>query len=330
MTALSRREFGTFVLLTGLSGLGGASQPVAALAGVPRRTAAGGVVLGASTYSFRDLSRVTGKDNVDDVIRAIRAAGVHDIELAFTNVEPAPPSTGPFLGGSNAYPRRIVLSPEEVAATNATARTALREWRRQTPTAVFDNVRGKFEAASITVHACALGYDASFTDDEIDATLRQVKALGVSTVSSPMTMATAARLVPFAERHGVTIAIHNQVEGHPSGAIAASALGDALALSPAFRLKLDIGNLTASDADAVSVLRAHQARVSYVLVKDRLRHGGASQALGEGDTPIAAVLGVLKSSPSAIPALVEYDYAGLRSSAEEVAAAVGYMTRVVA
>ena len=100
--------------------------------------------------------------------------------------------------------------------------------------------------------------------------------------------------MPFAERHQVAVAIHNQVDGNPAGAIATPQLEQALALSPAFTLKLDIGNLTASNCDAVAELREHQSRVSHVLVKDRLRNGGASQPFGEGDTPIKGVLDVLE------------------------------------
>ena len=75
-----------------------------------------------------------------------------------------------------------------------------------------------------------------------------------------MTMATAARLAPFAERHQVSVAIHNQVDGNAAGAIATPELKEALALSPAFRLKLDVGNLTASNCDAVAELRDHHGR----------------------------------------------------------------------
>ena len=81
-------------------------------------------------------------------------------------------------------------------------------------------MRGKLAAAGITVHACALAFDDSLTDEEIDATFRQVKALGVTTISSPLTMAIAARLVPFAERHQIAVAIHNQVDGNAAGEIA--------------------------------------------------------------------------------------------------------------
>ena len=258
------------------------------------------------------------------MIRALKAVGATHVELALANLEPAPPSTAPVMGGSAAYPRRIVMTPEQVAATNSVARAELRAWRLQTPAGVFDQARGKLAAAGLTVHACALAYNDSFSDDEIDATFRQVKALGVTTVSSPLTMATARRLAPFAERHQVSVAIHNQVDGNPAGAIDTPALKQALALSPAFTLKLDIGNLTASNCDAVAELREYRSRVSYVLVRDRLRNGGASQPFGEGDTPIKKVLSALATSPPAIPAAIEYDYVGLRSPVDELKASVAF------
>jgi sugar phosphate isomerase/epimerase len=317
--ALSRREFGKAVV---------AGVPFTAAIAATRVYASEPLRIGVSTSSFRDLPRAMGRDNVDEVIRALKSARVTDIELALANVEPAPPSTGPFRGGTPAYPRLIVLTPEEVAATNGAYRAELRMWRKQTPLSLFEGVREKLNAAGIAAYACAVTYDDSFTDDEIEITMRQVKALGASVVSSPMTIATAARLAPFAERHGLTVAIHNQVDGNSAAAIATGDLDKALALSPAFKLKLDIGNLTASNCDAVNELRARQARVSHVLVKDRLRNGGASQPFGEGDTPIGEVVKLLKASTGSIPVFVEYDYAGLRSSVEEVTTALAYTSRI--
>jgi sugar phosphate isomerase/epimerase len=260
------------------------------------------------------------------VIRALQAVQATHVDLDFANVEPAPPDTGPRVGGTPAYPQLIILTPAQIAAIKAQARKDLRVWRSRTELPYFDDVHRRLTAAGLTVHACSLAYDESFTDDEIDTTFRQAKALGASTISSPMTMATAARLVPFATRHQMTVAIHNQVDGNAAGAIATDQLSAALALSPAFTLKLDVGNLTASNCDAVAELRERQARVSYVLVKDRLRNGGASRHFGEGDTPIPAVLEVLEGVKSPIPALVEYDYVGLYSSVEEVKAALSYLT----
>jgi sugar phosphate isomerase/epimerase len=313
--ALSRREFATIVV---------AGIPV--VAGL-RAFAAGPVTLGVSTTSFNQLPRVEGTDNVDEIVRALKAVQAKHIELAFANVEPAPPNVEPFIGGTAAYPRRIVPSPQEVAATNKFYRTGIRQWRGEVDLGYFEKAGAKIAAAGMTVHACSIAYDESFTDAEIDATLKQVTALGANTVSSPMTMATAARLAPFAERHRITVAIHNDVDGNAAGAIATSQLKDALAISQRFQLKLDVGNLTASNQDAVATLREHQARVSHVLVRDRLRNGGVSQHYGEGDTPIAGVLNVLRNAPASIPAIVEYDYAGLRPSVEEVTALLAYLAR---
>ena len=303
MRSLSRREFGKIVMVGAPLALGvGRSTPA---------VAGSRVTLGVSTSSFRDLPRVTGRDNVDDVIRALQAVGATHIELDFANVEPAPPDTGPRMGGTPAYPQLIVLTPGQIAAIKAQARAALRVWRSRTDLDYFAGVGRKLTAAGLTVHACSLTYDDSFTDEEIDTTFRQVKALGASTVSSPMTMATAARLAPVAARHQLTVAIHNQVDGNPAGAIGTGQLSEALALSPAFRLTLDVGNLTASNGDAVAELREREMRVSHVIVKDRLRNGGASQHFGEGDTPIPAVLDLLETSRASIPALVEYRLRGL-------------------
>jgi sugar phosphate isomerase/epimerase len=228
------------------------------------------------------------------------------------------------MGGSAAYPKRIVMTPEQVAATNGSARAAVRTWRLQAPVSVFEQMRGRLAAAGLTVHACALALNDSFSGDEIDAAFRQAKALGVTTISSPLTMATARRLVPFAERHHVSVAIHNQMDGNAAGAIDTPGLKHALALSPAFTLKLDVGNLTASNCDAVAEFREYGPRVSYVLLRDRLRNGGASQPFGEGDTPIRNVLTALAGSTPRIPAVIEYDYVGLRSSVDELRASVAY------
>ena len=79
---LSRREFGKAVI---------AAAPLAGAFATVRLAAATPLRVGVTTSSFRDLPRATGRDNLDDIIRALRSARVTDIELALANVEPAPP-----------------------------------------------------------------------------------------------------------------------------------------------------------------------------------------------------------------------------------------------
>jgi sugar phosphate isomerase/epimerase len=314
MAVISRREFGG-VLIAGLPLAAGLGSATMSAADVP---------IWVSTSSFRDLPRVPGRDNLEQVIRSLQAVRATHVELALANLEPAPPNTAPVMGGSAAYPKRIVLTPEQVAATNSVARAELQAWRLQAPASLFEQMRGTLASAGLTVHACAVAYNDSFSDEEIDATFRQVKALGVTTVSSPLTMGMARRLGPFAERHKIAVAIHNQVDGNPSGAIDTPALKQALALSPAFTLKLDAGNLTASNCDAVAEWQEYRSHVSYVVLRDRLRNGGASQPFGEGDTPIKKLLSLVGTSTPVTPAMIEYDYLGLRSSVDEVKTCLAY------
>src|SRR5262245_61647952 len=143
MTTFSRREFGRTVL---------AGIPVAATLSAVGLRADTAVTVGVSTDSYRDLARVTGQDNVDEVIGAVQIAHATRIELAFAHLEPAPPPTAPFMGGSAAYPQRVVLTPEQILSMNAGARQALRTWRSQTNDSFFDAIRGKLSAAGLVVH----------------------------------------------------------------------------------------------------------------------------------------------------------------------------------
>lgn len=319
MSSYSRREFGKMVA---------AGIPLAALARRIPLMAAGSVTVGASTASFRALPQALGRDNVDDIIAALKLAGVKTIELSSVNFEPGMPDLGSSVkGGSAAYPSLVKRSPAEIAAIRARARQELRAWRNTTGADYFQNVRVKFAAAGIAIHSIAFDYTDAFSNDEVELTLKQAEALGVSVVSSPLTMAMAKQIVPVAAGHQIRIAVHNQVDGNKDELIGTAQLAELLALSPAFALKLDVGNLTASNCDAVEELRTHQSRVSHVLVQDRLRNGGAPQMFGEGDTPIAGVLSLLKGS--SIPAFAEYGYFGLNSPADEVRHCVEFMQHAV-
>ena len=104
--------------------------------------------------------------------------------------------------------------------------------------------------------------------------------MGVATVGSPLTMAMARRLVPFAERHKVSVAIHSQVDGNASGAIDGGSQARARVV-PAFTLKLDVASLTASNCDAVADARARSRLSSVVLRVDCATAGPASPSAKE-------------------------------------------------
>src|SRR5207249_3529332 len=130
------------------------------------------------------------------------------------------------------------------------------------------------EAAGISLFAYRVDYDQQFTDEEIDITFRQAKALGVRTIASLTTLSVARRLAPFAARHDMTIALHNTANTKDPDAIATpQSFRAALALSNRFRLNLDIGHFTAANGEAVAFIQENHAVISHIQLKDRTRNG---------------------------------------------------------
>src|SRR5262249_3853848 len=152
-------------------------------------------------------------------------------------------------------------------------------------------------------------YDAQFTEDEIEVTFQQARALGVRMLASLTTLSGARRLAPYAERHGMTVALHNSANAKDADAIATPrSFQQALGLSKHFRLNLDIGNFTAANQEAVAFLQENSAAISHIQIKDRTRNGGGNEPFGEGDTPIRGVLALLQAKKLATPVFVEYEY----------------------
>lgn len=321
---VSRRDFGKAAL---------AALPLAAARRAVAGPGASGVRLGVATYSYRELVRTPGRDNVDDVIKALQFAGAREIELWSGNTEPAGPNSGPAVPPPpSAYPPPIKPpSPEEVAAAKLAVRNALREWRLSTPATKHEAFGARFQSAGIGLFAYRVDYDKSFTDEEIEVTFQQAKALGVRTIASMMSLTDARRLALFTEKHGVTMALHNSANTKDADAVCTPAsFRTALGLSKNFRLNLDIGNLTAANVEAVAFIQENHASISHIQIKDRTRNGGANEKFGAGDTPIKDVLGLIKGKGLSIPAFVEYEYIGLGTPQEEVRKSLAFTNSSVA
>lgn len=319
---ISRRDFGRIA----------AGLPAWAALAASTDSVVNGVHLGTITYSFRDLPRTPGKDNVDAIIQSTQYAGAGEIELFSPNIEPAgkilPPD--PPVPYGTPRPVRTATSPE-VLELQKQNREDLRRWRLETGADYFQTVRGKFDKAGIAIFAYTINFNDTFTDEEIDATFRQAKWMGVGVIASSTTLKVAPRLAPFAERHGILVAVH----GHsnvkdPNQLSTPETFAKALAISKQFRVNLDIGHFTAANCDSVQYVRENHDRITHIHVKDRRKNDGTNEQFGEGDTPIKEVLSLLKNEHYPIRAFVEYEYAGLRSSRDEVKRCIEYMRAALA
>ena len=320
---VSRRDFGKLAL---------AGLPLSATWSAPVNSGVSGVRVGVATYSYRDLLRTPGQDNVGDVIRALQFAGATEIELSSANTEPAGPNSGPAVPPPpSAYPPPITApKPEEVAAAKLAVRNDLRRWRLATPAGNYAAVRGKFQSAGISLFAYRVDYDKQFTDQEIEVTFQQAKALGVGLMASLTTLSSARRLAPFAEKHQMTVALTTRPTRRIRCIATPQSFRVALGISKNFRLNLDIGHFTAANHEALAFIQENHASISHIQIKDRTRNGGGNEQFGEGDTPIKDVLTLVKEKKLPIPVFVEYEYLGLGTPQEEVRKCVAYVKAALA
>lgn len=299
----TRREFG---LLT-FSSL--------ALPSIGFAQTAGGVRLGVQTYSFRQLPRTPGGDQSDAIIAAMMECGLTECELWSPMIEPASPVAG----------RRP--TPEE----SQKAREDLRRWRVDTPLDHFRGIRKRFQSAGLTIHAFNYSFADNFTDEEIDRGFEMARALGSEYITASTTLRVSPRVKPFAEKHKMFVAMHNhsRVED-PNEFASIASLEAALAMSPSFKVNLDIGHFTAANLDPVKFIQQHYRSITNLHIKDRKRDQGDNVPWGTGDTPIREVLQLLKRERYPIRAYLEYEHRGEAGPVDEVRKCLDYTRQALA
>jgi sugar phosphate isomerase/epimerase len=262
-----------------------------ALAWAASESTVAGIKFGVQTYSFRSFPRPDGSDLIQPILDALKACELTDCELWAPHLEP-----------------------------KGLSREKLRDWRLQTPDDHFVSVRKRFDAAGRTVSAFNYSFRNDFTDAEIDRGFDIARMLGASILTASTTLEVARRVVPFAEKHRMVVAMHNHSNVQdPNEFATPQSFATALAMSKYYRINLDIGHFTAANFDPVAYLQENHAHVTNLHVKD-MKKGQAEgyTPWGEGDTPIPAVLQLLKKNKWPIRAHLEYEHEGTGTPVEEV------------
>lgn len=298
-----------------------AALPVSAALGKAINSKVDGVQLGVQSYSFRDLP-------LDEAIKAMVADGLGDCELFSPHIE-----VGGIKAGGQAFrrPKGVRPSPEQRKAAAAAREEELRKWRLSVPLDYFKDVRKKFNDNGINLYAYNFSFNEHFTDEEIDRGFLMAKALGVGIITASTTLPVAQRVVPFAEKHKMIVAMH----GHsnltdPNQFATPESFAKALAMSKYYRVNLDIGHFTAANFDAVDYIKKNHQHIVLLHLKDRKKNEGPNVPWGEGDTPIKQVLMLLKETKYPIPAFIEYEYKGEGTSQEEVLKCYQYCKKALA
>jgi len=338
---MQRREFtasaAAALALAGTAGLVGMARRSQA-AGRPDSRIAG-VQIGVITYSFRSMP----DQSAEAMLRYCRDSGVNAIELMGDPAEGYAGMPVKFDLGRmyrlmlRKAPGQPPLTPEETRQQEqlqqefAEYRRAAAEWRATAPLRRFAELRREYAAAGVSIYAFKPStFEASNSDAEVDYGMRAARALGANhvTVELPTELAQVRRLGDAARKHGLRVAYHQHLQATPS-------LWDAaLAAAPATAINLDLGHFVAAgDYDGLAFMRAHHARIASMHLKDRKTraHGQANLPWGEGDTPIAAALRLMRDARYAFPATIEFEYdvpAG-SDAVKEVAKCLEYCRRAL-
>lgn len=299
--SLSRRSFAGLIVGSFAAACSGRS------ASAPANTAeVGGVRLGVCVGSYRDIPR--GEDQMAYMAAladACAQSGAGLIEYHSSQIEP---DTRLYRRAPAGQPPLPELTPEEFE----TLREERRQWRVQTPVSYYEQIRRLNEGAGLTPYSYSFNFTNDVTDAEIDSVFLAARALGAENISTNAAqVGMAARLAPFAERHGMDLGFHNHSNSDdPNEVGSEESFERVFEASPRCRANLDVGHYVAGNGDPIAFIQRHHARITHLHFKDRSPDRGRNMPWGMGQTPLAEVLRLVQRNRYDIPCLVEYEYYG--------------------
>jgi len=293
MLPYTRREFAKLSLaalpgaglLSAMNRLGAAETP-----GKPNSKVAG-VQLGLNVpYSFAN-STMSG----DDILKHCLQLGLSAVELRTQPVEA-------FLG----VPANLIGRKASVTAGSAAVNAEqLWNWRKSVSMDRVTEFRKKYEAAGVLIEIVKVDGIFKMTDDELDYAFALAKALGGRAISTEISNKDAdlKRAGQFADKHQLMVGYHGHASTKPGH------WEKAFSLAKHNGANVDLGHFVAgNNVSPAAFIKEHHERITHVHVKDRKKNNGPNTPFGEGDTPIAEVLRLIRDNKWNIQATIEFEY----------------------
>ena len=275
---LTRREFGRMAAAAPVGGALCAVSDAWAQTVKPNSKFAGVQVGMNVPYNFggRDMP-------ADEVLTRLLTLNVNAVELRSQPVES-------FLGSPAANGQKA--DPE-----------AVRNWRTSLPMARVGAFRKKFEDAGVLIEIVKYDGIYNMSDGEVDYCFNLAKALGARAISCEIDSKHTARIGTFADKHRLMVGYHGHAATTPAhweAAFAQAAHNGA---------NIDLGHFVAgNNMSPIPFIKQHHARITHVHVKDRKMKEGPNVPFGQGDTPIAEALRLIRDNKWPIQATVEFEY----------------------
>ena len=180
---------------------------------------------------------------------------------------------------------------------------------KDVPLDYFKGLRKKYNDAGVVVYAYTYGFRKDATDEEIERGFQIAQAMGVKYITSSANVSVAPRVDKYAQKYKIMVGFHGHDSTKPDEFSTAETFARAMkGASPYIGVNLDIGHFVAAGGDPVAYINEHHSKIVCLHLKDRKKNHGANLPFGEGDTPIVAVLQLLRDKGWKIPANIEYEY----------------------
>jgi sugar phosphate isomerase/epimerase len=257
-----------------------------------------GVQIGAITYSFRSMPSTAA-----DILRYLLRCGLSSVELMGDAAEQ-------FAGmprGAGRGPRRGrgQMTDEQRQARRKAQEDQLK-WRLSVSMDKYRALRKMYNDAGVKIHIVKFGSigNGNMTDGEIDYYFNVAKSLGARGITRELSEEAARRLGPIADEHKIMIGFHNHTQLKST-----TYDGPILSYGKYLGINFDIGHFVAGmNESPIPLIQKHHDRILSLHLKDRKVNNGANMPFGEGDTPVALVLQLMKREGWKFPADIELEY----------------------
>jgi len=317
----TRRDFGKLAL-GALPAAALLNRAATAFAQAKPDSVINGVHVSTITYSYRSMP----DQSAEAILRYVVDSGISAIEFMGGPVEAfagAPQFPRPAFGRGAAS-----LTPEQQARQRE-GEQKLHAWRTSVSMDRFKALRKMFNDAGVTIYAWKQ-LEPGMSDAEMEYVFNVAEALGCSHTTLELVddPAQLKRIGTFAEKHKVYAAYHTHLQG------SMTAFDQAFAASKYNMANVDLGHYVAAGGDPVQFLNKFHDRVASFHLKDRQTpaHGAGNLAWGTGDTPLKAILQLVKQNKWTMPATIELEYDVPKGSdaVKEVAKCLAYCRQALA
>ena len=284
----------------------------------------GGVQLGLTTYCYRSIPH-----SLEQVLEYVLQSGVNSLEMRSVLEE--------GLGIPQGPPRLaqgVVLTESEKAERTKISQGLRGEqlkWRLSLPMQRYADIRKMYNDAGVNIHIAKF-VPSGWSDEEIDYAYNAAKTLGAYGITDEFTDEASQRLGKFAEK-AKSLAIYHT---HGQFGMPGFDIDKYLGYSPANRLNLDIGHYFGSTGKHPNeVIEKYHNVIPSIHVKDKTGPNHATpntnKPFGQGETPIADVLLLIKNKKYPINCDLELEYNIPQGSdpVKEVTKCIEYMKNIL-